>query len=1340
METGKKWFDTSTGLSAGRLTTGKLTGAILLVILLSSICGTVTAATPSDINEVIEDGVAWLAAQQNSSTGHWQDGGYTAGPTGLALIALQERAFELGYTPFDPCYPYKQNVEKGLAYLFSQISVISISNQPHGNPDTDGDGKGVYVKAQAETYDTGIAMMAIAASRAPNRVVNSPGSDVNGWTYKEVLVDMVDYMAFGQYDYEGSRGGWGYIANIGADNSNSGYAVSGLGFAESCAYGFNCAVPQFVKNELKIWIDYIQTDGGFDDGGSGYADPGSMVNILKTGNLVFQMTFAGIASEDPNFQRALTYLGRKWNDPSQDPGWGNPAYGGTPNYQAMYCTANGLWYSNIWTIMVDGKERDWYADFADALVNAQDPCGYWSTNLYGGDVLATEWALVALKKTPIVTLKKVDDVNEDDCVVPGDEINYRIDYNYPSWMTCPGINDVSIIDYLPEEVEFISASSDGTYNRCSHTVTWNIGNLHPGDSGFVTLKVKVKLCVAPGSIITNKSEIKGSGELYNTAYEHTPVCCPTLKKEDNIPDGNCVGPGDKIIYNICYAANGYGDTNVVIVDDLPDEVEPNNLSDPNYDISSHTYTWHIGTLEPNESGCVNLTVKVKSPRPGGVITNFCEIRGDCMVIIACEDTPVCRPTLTKVDNITGCVGPGSNIIYDINYAANGYRDTNVVIIDELPDEVNYISSDPCGAYNPGSHTVTWDIGTLEPSESGSVSLTVKVNYLGPGSTIRNKCEIRSDEQILRSAYEYTPKCGCSADPCMIKLDFNYTHDNNDANTQVGFTRFIIPNSGSEVNGVVIDLGGNLNTDRRDGPCGTWAGDPPVYYPRAGERIYRDFIYSPWPGGVTITLWGLGVNRVCDISIYSFDDLSIPRRLANWTANGNYLLTTDFNGGMINWPGYEGQKPEDLYKYAFTGTATTDYLGRIVLESTAYPSCCAEGEDFAFVNALTVVPIGIFIPTKYAHRPVPFDGAEDVPVNTILKWRKGKPVVKHDLYLGTDETKVTAATRASHPNVAVYAPDLAADANKGYDPYGATGFLKLDTTYYWRIDENSPGSPYGGWKGETWSFKTLTYSIVDDFESYIGLEALKGVWEDWWIQPEPKTSAEVWVEQTIVHSGYQSMRYVFWNKTYEPYYSEANATIGTGDDKLNIDPNWFGMGAIALSLWFYGDAGNPVSEHDKMYIKLVDSATPVHTAKVMYDGGISDLREQCWHEWNIALQKFVDNNNVNLRKVAKIIIGFGDGTQAVSDGNMYFDDIRLYTTKCVLADRDPNFAKVDYAPSGSPAGDCVVDYQELKMMVDDWLMEPPIDANVDLYYDDDCTINFKDFAILADRWLEEELWP
>ena len=124
----------------------------------------------------------------------------------------------------------------------------------------------------------------------------------------------------------------------------------------------------------------------------------------------------------------------------------------------------------------------------------------------------------------VVELTKVDDVNDGDCVGLGREITYTIDYNYPNDSNIGDINDVNIIDYLPNEVDFNDAS--GNWSRDSNTVTWHIGTLKPGDSGYVTLKVKVK-CAEPGSTITNCCRIKSGEQVLNDTYEYTytPVCC-----------------------------------------------------------------------------------------------------------------------------------------------------------------------------------------------------------------------------------------------------------------------------------------------------------------------------------------------------------------------------------------------------------------------------------------------------------------------------------------------------------------------------------------------------------------------------------------------------------------------------------------------------------------------------------------------------------------------------------------------------------------------------------------------------------------------------------------------
>jgi len=118
---------------------------------------------------------------------------------------------------------------------------------------------------------------------------------------------------------------------------------------------------------------------------------------------------------------------------------------------------------------------------------------------------------------------------------------------------------------------------------------------------------------------------------------------------------------------------------------------------------------------------------------------------------------------------------------DFAYFVNENNDvyiSNANIIDHLPEEVNYISSDPYGLYDPCSRTITWTIGTISPGDANCFTLTVKVNTKVEPCSIRNCCEIRSDEAVVAYACEDTAaakncedvyKCGLNL-PCDFSGD------------------------------------------------------------------------------------------------------------------------------------------------------------------------------------------------------------------------------------------------------------------------------------------------------------------------------------------------------------------------------------------------------------------------------------------------------------------------------------------------------------------------------------------------------------------------------------------
>jgi hypothetical protein len=288
------------------------------------------------------------------------------------------------------------------------------------DPDSNGNGVGVWIADSSHrTYATGISLMALAGTRDPARAATGPYAVAYPTgTYGDIVQDAVDYLAYGQNDSGWEQGAWGYTDNQGfSDNSNSGYAVLGLDFAESAAFGFAATVPAFVKTNLNIWIDWIQNDF---NGASGYTNGNDgWYNILKTGNLLYQMAFFGDTPATPRVQAAVGYIEATWNNPTVDPGF-RPHH-----YQAMYCLMKGLERMGIDTINVNSNsEYDWYDELSTIIVDSQImPAGNWPNDWWGDSQLATCWALLTLEK-----------------VVPPSVIEVEIDIKPGSWPNSINLN------------------------------------------------------------------------------------------------------------------------------------------------------------------------------------------------------------------------------------------------------------------------------------------------------------------------------------------------------------------------------------------------------------------------------------------------------------------------------------------------------------------------------------------------------------------------------------------------------------------------------------------------------------------------------------------------------------------------------------------------------------------------------------------------------------------------------------------------------------------------------------------------------------------------------------
>jgi hypothetical protein len=268
---------------------------------------------------------------------------------------------------------------------------------------------------------------------------------------------------------------------------------------------------------------------------------------------------------------------------------------------------------------------------------------------------------------------------------------------------------------------------------------------------------------------------------------------------------------------------------------------------------------------------------------------------------------------------------------------------------------------------------------------------------------------------------------------------------------------------------------------------------------------------------------------------------------------------------------------------------------------------------------------------------------DVVQPTILDWVSGEPGLQHDVYFGENADEVTDATPQT--------PGIYRGRQSSEMTSYEAGDLKLNTTYYWRIDGVDKATAQSPWKGTVWSFTTgIGLAVVDDFESYTDEEGgrIYETWTDGWTNGTGSTVGNVmapFAEQTVVHGGKQSMPMDYDNGK-KPWYSESQRMWATPQD-------WTMKGADTLTLHFRGEASNG---RDPLYGGIEDSAGQV---AVVVHPDAEAMRATGWQTWHISLIE-VRAAGVNVAAVRKIMIGVGDRKNPKSGGTgrLYIDDIRL----------------------------------------------------------------------------------
>lgn len=380
---------------------------LLCVVLVLASAGLVQAANNASKQAAIQNGLGWLATQQqaNGSWNYGNDGVRAA--TGAALLAfVEQRTKPGGWGGVD----YMPVVNKAANYLLSQTRTLAL-NPITGKPEYNGfygDKVGVFWASNASptngriTYETGLVMPALtryAQSIAGLDTKVTVPVFANPISYKELLQRATDSFIWGQSWSGGAKGGWRYYPGYNqSDNSTAQWPVVGMLYTTALA---GSVVPQSTRDALKVWNGYIQNANG----GSGYDSPTNTVNEAKTGGLLIEMVFAGGGG---NKNKALEYLNTNWKDPASgwDGNFGHP-YAMWSIYKGLEATIGLEDTSIISNLHVDpgnldpGQKWGWWEDYCESLVNSQNANGSWNgySEWYGA--MATAWNINILNATKI---------------------------------------------------------------------------------------------------------------------------------------------------------------------------------------------------------------------------------------------------------------------------------------------------------------------------------------------------------------------------------------------------------------------------------------------------------------------------------------------------------------------------------------------------------------------------------------------------------------------------------------------------------------------------------------------------------------------------------------------------------------------------------------------------------------------------------------------------------------------------------------------------------------------------------------------------------------------------
>ncbi len=362
---------------------------------------------------------------------------------------------------------------------------------------------------------------------------------------------------------------------------------------------------------------------------------------------------------------------------------------------------------------------------------------------------------------PDLTLSK-ENVGNDDDLVPGETVTYRLSYGNAADV---GATGVTITETLPTGMTILLAENPGwTQIGATNQFSYTLGAVAGGASGTVDFIVHVADAVAGQTTIFNSSTIgdDGSNGPEVNAEDNTATDTDSLVANATFTitksDGTTIAtPGATLTYAINYANIGnQGATGVLLTETLPGGTTFLSSENPGWTNSAGVLTFTVGSLAAGAGGSAPLVLHVSSPAAAGLdsIANTVTIADDGANGAASQsatdtDTLDAAPDLaitSKSDGVSSTV-PGATLTYTIAYSNIGNQGaTGVILTDNLPVGTTFVAAENPGWSN-NAGLLTFTVGALAAGANGSAPLVLHVAAVAAAGqhTIVNSATISDDD-------------------------------------------------------------------------------------------------------------------------------------------------------------------------------------------------------------------------------------------------------------------------------------------------------------------------------------------------------------------------------------------------------------------------------------------------------------------------------------------------------------------------------------------------------------------------------------------------------------------